>query len=278
MKLNISNNLTTAKSLDKSIQEIELIETAPNSYLNNYQQLMLSISGSDYLGGAQASNNINSLKESYISNSMLLQVAGSNLQALGALDWTDPANFQLVYGTLLGIANGAGQTLSQQKDNMKETINVLTNSMGLATYETFVNQTLYTLNENLNKVNEGLIEVEKGQLSAAIEFANAASSIQLGEYQMDLAKTQLDSALEQILSGEEQLLDANEQLAEGEEQLAEAKKEAYNAANMEAIVTIDMIKGLLTAQNFSMPAGYVMEDGIDYLVRVGHKLSSMEQW
>ena len=134
MKLNLSNNLTTAKSLDKSIQEIELIETAPNSYLTYYQQLMLSISGSDQSGGTQAKNQIALLKESYISNTMLTQVAGNNLQALGLLDWTDPSNFQLVYGTLLGISNGAGATLSQQKDNMKESINVLTNSMGLSRY------------------------------------------------------------------------------------------------------------------------------------------------
>ena len=40
---------------------------------------------------------------------------------------------------------------------------------------------------------------------------------------------------------------------------------------------MDMIKNLLTAQNFSMPGGYVTEDGIDYLVRVGDKPATLEE-
>ena len=37
-----------------------------------------------------------------------------------------------------------------------------------------------------------------------------------------------------------------------------------------------MITQILTAQNFSMPAGYVTEDGISYLVRVGDKFEDTE--
>ena len=38
-----------------------------------------------------------------------------------------------------------------------------------------------------------------------------------------------------------------------------------------------MIKNLLTAQNFSMPAGYVTEEGVDFLVRVVDKPETMEE-
>lgn len=40
---------------------------------------------------------------------------------------------------------------------------------------------------------------------------------------------------------------------------------------------MDMVKNLLTAQNFSMPAGYVTEEGISYLVRVGDKPVTLEE-
>ena len=43
---------------------------------------------------------------------------------------------------------------------------------------------------------------------------------------------------------------------------------------MTQIVTADLVKGILAAQNFSMPAGYVTEDGTDFLVRVGNKFSA----
>ncbi|MDE5746742.1 MAG: efflux RND transporter permease subunit, partial [Acetatifactor sp.] len=84
-------------------------------------------------------------------------------------------------------------------------------------------------------------------------------------------------ALEQIKSGEEQLDAAQEQLEEGEKQLEEARQDAYDSADMTEILTVDMIKNLLVAQNFSMPGGYVTEDGIDYLVRVGDKPVTLEE-
>ncbi|MDE7277241.1 MAG: efflux RND transporter permease subunit, partial [Lachnospiraceae bacterium] len=40
--------------------------------------------------------------------------------------------------------------------------------------------------------------------------------------------------------------------------------------------TVDTVKSLLAAQNFSMPAGYVTEEGIYYLVRVSNKPEDIE--
>lgn len=37
-----------------------------------------------------------------------------------------------------------------------------------------------------------------------------------------------------------------------------------------------MVKGILTAENFAMPAGYVAEDGKEYLVRVGDKVQDVD--
>lgn len=45
---------------------------------------------------------------------------------------------------------------------------------------------------------------------------------------------------------------------------------------MTTILTVDTVKALLTAQNFSMPAGYVTQDGVEYLVRVGDKPENIE--
>ncbi|MBO7335134.1 MAG: efflux RND transporter permease subunit, partial [Lachnospiraceae bacterium] len=43
------------------------------------------------------------------------------------------------------------------------------------------------------------------------------------------------------------------------------------------ILTIDTVTGILTAQNFSMPAGYVEEGGDSYLIRVGDKPATKEE-
>ena len=62
-----------------------------------------------------------------------------------------------------------------------------------------------------------------------------------------------------------------------EEELKKAKDTASAGADMEALLTGETVQTLLTAQNFNMPAGYVQEDGIDFLIRVGDKFSSIEE-
>lgn len=59
-------------------------------------------------------------------------------------------------------------------------------------------------------------------------------------------------------------------------------KQAFASAGQEAQapvinITKDMIKGILQGQNFSMPAGYITEDGIEYLVRTGDKLKNINE-
>lgn len=50
--------------------------------------------------------------------------------------------------------------------------------------------------------------------------------------------------------------------------------------NMEAprvTITREMVSGILKGQNFSMPAGYITEDGVDYLVRTGDKIKDIDE-
>ncbi|QNO15295.1 efflux RND transporter permease subunit [Alkalicella caledoniensis] len=45
----------------------------------------------------------------------------------------------------------------------------------------------------------------------------------------------------------------------------------------EVSLTRDMVSGILKGQNFSMPAGYITEDGIDYLVRAGERINDIDE-
>lgn len=296
-KMNMSTNLTTAKQLSKSIGEIDLLTTAPTTYQTALIALSTSVSDGDAAGAATAKKQIEDLKKSYLESTIYKEISkqmaadptmSAMLTALSAADWTEPMAGATVVAPALGAIAGAAtgtlpgtaelaRQLATQKASLSDALNAITNGMGLTAYEKLVNSTIAALDEKLAAVNSGLVEVEKGQLTAAIEFANANAEISLGEYQMELAKTQLESAEEQIKSGEEQLADAEEQLKDGEEQLADAREDAYQQADMTDILTVDTIKNLLTAQNFSMPAGYVTEEGIDYLVRVGDKPSTVEE-
>ena len=193
--------------------------------------------------------------------------------------------------------------LVKQKENMETALIAQTSGLGYAGYAAMVNQQLSAMGMSdidtaIAAVNQGLIELEKGQMTAAIEFANGKAGIALGEYQLGLADAQLEALQGQIDSGwdamkdgekqlndaadqlkdaQDQLADAEKQLEDGVEQLEEARQSAYDAANLHDILTVETLEGLLAAQNFSMPAGYVTEEGISYLVRVGDKPSTVEE-
>lgn len=51
---------------------------------------------------------------------------------------------------------------------------------------------------------------------------------------------------------------------------------ADSATIPQITLTADMISGILKGQNFSMPTGYIVEEGVDYLVRTGEKIEDLE--
>ncbi|MBR1931284.1 MAG: efflux RND transporter permease subunit [Lachnospiraceae bacterium] len=288
-KMNMVTNLETAKGLNQALKAVDAVENpfagAASAYREAYMQLAGSVSSGDAAGAEAARAQINTLKKSITENNMLQQAAAGNetataaLNNLKALDWADvsnPGTFQIVYGSLSALTPMYQAAVEAQTADLRSALVAITNGMGYEAYEKLATETIATLDEKLALVNAGLVEVEKGQLTAAIEFANANSQITLGEYQMELAKAQMDTAAEQLDSGLDQLKDAEQQLKEGEEQLADAKETAYERADMTGILTVETVKGLLAAQNFTMPAGYVTEEGIDYLVRVGDRPDSVE--
>ncbi len=286
-KMTITTNLTTAQALQTALDSMKPMLEVRGKYEKAFDRLQAarkefeSVSDSDSSTANidSVKKEIEDLKKSYVDNSMMGTLAsaeenlGKLVTTLKSLDWCSEENhYEVVQNmTMLDILLGV-QVLKMEGD-----LNDATNGMGLTAFQTLMNQTMVTINDGLNKVNQGLIEVEKGEMTAAIEFANASSQLALGKMQMDAAQAQLDAALEQINTGQDQMEDAKTQLEEGEKQFEDAKEEAYKQADMTQILTVDTIKGLLTAQNFSMPAGYVTEEGVDYLVRVGDKPKDIEE-
>ena len=166
-----------------------------------------------------------------------------------------------------------------------------------------------TAEDSLASVDQGLSQIDAGLASQNIkrsDIPSAISEMETGMQQLEDAKTQLNETLKQLESGEIQLNDAKKelekqktnsmfrlsdaaaQLASGEsaltssqqqvdsslEQLKEAKEDAHDKADLNNIITLDTLSKILAAQNFSMPAGYVEEKGVSYLVSVGDKIRS----
>ena len=96
----------------------------------------------------------------------------------------------------------------------------------------------------------------------------------LAQARGELASAQLEAAVG-IGEGTAQLAAGESALQMQEAQMESAMDEAAAGADMSSMLTADMIKTILTAENFSMPAGYVKEEGIDFLIRVGDKFKNI---
>lgn len=115
------------------------------------------------------------------------------------------------------------------------------------------------LDNNTVSVNQALSEIEKQQSLAAYQLSGGLSALNTKQSEVNSALTQLNSAQEELKSASDELSDQ--------------KDKAKKAADMTNTVTISNVSNILTAQNFSMPVGYVSDDeNIKYLVRVGDKI------
>lgn len=144
--------------------------------------------------------------------------------------------------------------------------------------------------ESMAVIEQGLAQVAQGRQTIAdkqaeLDQARAmleevqgqlnAGTLGLAQARAQLSTAQLEAAL-QMSEASAQLAVGESEIKSKEEELKSAKEQAKASANVKSMLTADTIQGVLSAQNFNMPAGYVKEDGIDYLIRVGDKFTSIE--
>ncbi len=186
--------------------------------------------------------------------------------------------------------SAADEGLTKTKEGLKSAKDNLANMQQLP--ELLTGLEMYKNKDALYvQIEEGMGALTEAQIEAASKFGSADAMLTMGKQQIESAESQLeaseeqitsgqeqiDSAKEQITSAYEQIDDAKEQLEDAQKQLDDSREMAYSNADMNGILTVETVKSLLTAQNFAMPAGYVTEDGTQYLIRVGDKPDDVEK-
>ena len=169
-----------------------------------------------------------------------------------------------------GIAGAAGDVVDKVRDELRKVYKVINDTDfrdiagGIVTDP---EGTLEELQKNLDELKASLSklmdDLESGRLRAQVEGTVSDMMVTLmdGMIQMTEAQIQLDQAKTQIESGLKQI--------------REAYKNVSEQTDLGGLLSISTVSGLLTAQNFSMPAGYINDDsGVRYMVSVGQKLES----
>lgn len=147
------------------------------------------------------------------------------------------------------------------------------------------------LNDSIAQIEQGIAKAGEGEK----QLNDALSKLEAGDITLKEAKQQLSTqqtngmfqlskALSELVSGQATLAATQQQLQSnmaqvdsGLEELKTKKQEALDAADLNKTITMDMVSQILAAENFSMPAGYVAQDGVDYLVRVGDEFSDTKE-
>ncbi|MCR4956133.1 MAG: efflux RND transporter permease subunit [Lachnospiraceae bacterium] len=147
-------------------------------------------------------------------------------------------------------------TLLQTKTSLQEKILEMKGSLtGEPAADEMINKSIAELEKKIKEIdkgiktiNENLAKINEAQISGAVDMGSASAQIASG-------KSSLDEALTSIEDSEEQ---------------------AYDAADLTKILTIETLEGMITAQNLDMPAGTVEKDGEKYVVRVGDDIPDIE--
>lgn len=178
--------------------------------------------------------------------------------------------------------NKKGENLTEEEKAEKAQLESLTAKLKpiVATYEATKEELTAALAKLVEQ--EEALEDAKEQMAAGkkqledmqTQVNNGAMT--LAEARGQLASAQLETAVG-LGEGAAQLAAGQTALALQEAQMEAASKEAEASLDTDSILSAETIEAMLGAQHFRMPAGYVNEDGLEYLVRVGDKFQSVDE-
>lgn len=255
-------------------------------------------------GKAQASSGMGAAESQISQRAEEIKQAQLEItEGMAVLDVTD-LQLEQSLGAVQTSKTAAEAQLTQLK-TMKETYNQLQAQMVELNKDPTANaDAIKKLQAQIDKLQPQITNYDttKATIEATItQLSKQEATIKEGQSEAAASRQKLEAMQKQVNDGAMTLAQARGQLAsaqveaaaglgEGAAQLAAgeamiqsqeaqmeaAKGEASASADISSMLNADMVKTLLAAENFSMPAGYVTEEGLDYLVRVGDKFKSIE--
>lgn len=175
--------------------------------------------------------------------------------------------------------NAALSTVDTSLEQINETLKEL------GTDTSSLDSTLKELTDKIAVINEGIAQLDSAisgldDKSVSVDSALATISKQQSsaDFKMSSALSTLTSKQSEVSSAATQLESAKTEVQSSIDTLKEQKDKAKDKADMNNTVTLENVSNILTAQNFSMPAGYVTDDENNkYMVRVGDKVDNEEE-
>ena len=180
-----------------------------------------------------------------------LAAHGLDLETLGAAIREKQAALDKIRGRI----DDLGQTLADQ--------NVGADAL---------DETIADMEENLRQIDAGMEAVENGMTQLDSGMIQLQDAEKLLNQQKTEGMLEISSAAAELAVGNATITNALTQIESGFTTIEDSRESALEQADLNAIISMDMIAQILTAQNFAMPAGYLEQDGINYMVSVGEEI------
>lgn len=197
--------------------------------------------------------------------------------AQGNIPQMDPAQMQAqleqakaqltqLEAQLAQVEEGLSQIKSQLAAQEGSTLKADASDKKLISY---IAQSITKAERGLVQINGGIAAIESGLASVAEGKTTINDTLATLNKSQITGSVEMGSASAQLASGEEKLQQAKDEFED-------TKQEAYDASDLNKILTMETLENILTAQNFSMPAGYITDEGESYMVRVGDAIDSVD--
>ena len=176
-----------------------------------------------------------------------------------------------------GIAGAVGDAADDAADKVRDKLKDLYRILEDTDISEFAGGIVTDPDKGLEELEEQLEQLKKDadKLIGDIESGRLRARLE-GEVS-DLLVTLMDG-LTQMTGAELQLSEAKTQIESGLKQIQDAYKKVAEQTDLGGLLSLSTVSGLLTAQNFSMPAGYIDDNsGVSYMVSVGQRFESSSE-
>ena len=242
-KVRIDETIRNLTQLQQSSQELQKMW---QTFQDEIQKLQSSGKPQE-----EINNQITALKESAAYKQLEAELAEleAKLAANGVTPETLSQQIQL-YTEALASIRGQTEGLMKELEHLGITIKELPGQI------TQMESGLVQMEQGIDMLKKGQQTLNQKQMEGLLEISNAATEMAVGNATVTNALTQVEGGITTLETTREQTL---------------------AQADLNKILTMDMVKSLLTAQNFSMPAGTITQDGVSYMVSVGDEITTVKE-
>ena len=288
-KEQLQTTLNLMKELQKAIHEVtSRRDNLSNEYAelnelsNSYSSLksssddldaaLAAIENDESLSEEKKAEAVEAFKSSaeYVQAKAALAECEAQITARGLTPLTLEVTLRATKSAL-DLADSSMETLDKGLEKLGTSFESIDNDVaavesGIAQ----IDEGIAALYDTINQLDEGAVSIKEAKKELGTQKSQAEYQISSASTDLKITESTVDSTIAQLEQSKTTLDDAVKQLND-------SKKDALKQADITNTVNMEMISQILTAQNFSMPAGYLTGGEENMLVRVGDKFGSEEE-